>query len=134
MLLAAAALALALSGCERMIREETTLDGLTTSQWIERLEDEEDVEARREAAQKLGELGADEADLTVAPLIKAVHDADPLVRLYAIEALGQIGPKARRAATAVGRAVNDKDKRVMKAAIRVFRQLEMSKPSALNGS
>ncbi len=131
-LLAAAAAFLFVAGCGDLGREEATLDGFTTSDWIEKAQSE-DAEARREAVQKLGELGPDESDKTVPALMQALKDGDVEVRFYAVNSLGQLGPKAKRASSALGRAINDKDKRVSKAAMKVWKDIEMAKPSALNG-
>ncbi len=133
-LLAATFLAVLVVGCKNNItHEEGNFEGLYTSQWIEQLHSE-DVEVRRNAARAMGELGPEEADSTVPALIESLKDPDSGVRLSSIQALSKLGPvKARPASGALGRAINDKDKRVAKAAIALYKEVEMAKPSALNG-
>jgi HEAT repeat protein len=122
-LVVTACLALLLSGCESAFREEGEYNGVTTSQWIEQLHDE-NVEKRREAAQALGELGPPEAEQTAPELATATGDADRAVRFYAIRSIGKLGLKgAKPAKAAVARAINDPDKGVMKEAMRVYRQI-----------
>jgi HEAT repeat protein len=123
---------LLLPGCERSFQDEATYEGVTTSQWIELLTDD-DVEKRRKAAFVLGELGLTEADETVPPLAQACSDPDVNVRLIALKSLEKLAPKAKKAQGAVGRAMNDKNKTVLKQAIKTFKAIEMAKPSALNG-
>jgi HEAT repeat protein len=125
---------LLLPGCERSFQDEATYEGYTTSQWIELLTDPaEDVERRRKAAFVLGELGLTEADETVPPLAQACSDPDVGVKLNALRSLEKLAPKAKKAQNAVGRAMNDKHKAVLKQAIKTFKAIEMAKPSALNG-
>jgi HEAT repeat protein len=123
---------LLLVGCERAFKDEATYEGLTTSQWVEDLSDD-DVEKRRHAAIVLGELGLSEADETVPPLAKACSDPDVHVRYAALQSLEKLAPKAKKAEAAVGRAINDKHKAVVKQAIKTYKAIEMAKPSALNG-
>ncbi|HEX5272119.1 MAG TPA: HEAT repeat domain-containing protein [Gemmataceae bacterium] len=130
-LTATACLALLLVGCGRM-QEEASYEGLTTSQWIEELSNE-DVNTRRKAAIVLGELGLTEAEQTVPALANACGDADTLVKIYALQSLERLAPKAKKAQNAVGRAMSDKHKVVLKQAMRTFKAIEMAKPSALNG-
>jgi HEAT repeat protein len=131
-LAATACLTLLLLGCERSFRDEASYEGYTTSQWVEELSDD-DVEKRRKAAFVLGELGLSEADLTVEPLGKACTDPDAHVRLVSLRSLEKLAPKAKKAEGAVGRAMSDKNKLVLKQAIKTFKAIEMAKPSALNG-
>ncbi len=119
-------------GCQGY-HEEASLNGLTTSDWVQVLQEDEDVEKRRTAAIVLGDFGTPEADLTVKPLATAVEkDADIGVRLNALKAIAKLGPKGRKAQGAVARALNDPHKVVQKEAMKTFKVLEMSKPSALN--
>jgi HEAT repeat protein len=131
-LAATACLTLLLLGCENNLTEEAMIEGLYTSDWVEQAKDD-DVEKRRKAVEVLGQLGPTETDKTVPALIDALSDEDVQVRLLALRSISQLGGKARKAQPAVGRAINDKDKRVVKEAITVYRQLELAKPSALNG-
>jgi HEAT repeat protein len=122
-----------LPGCERSFRDEATYEGYTTSQWIEELKDD-DVAKRRKAAFVLGELGLDEADDTVPELAKACADPDANVRLMSLRSLEKLAPKAKKAEGAVGRAISDKNKLVLKQAIKTYRAIEMARPSPLNGN
>jgi HEAT repeat protein len=133
-LLAAAFLAVLFVGCNNGItHEEANYEGYTTTDWIDRLHSEE-IEVRRDAAKAMGELGPEEASSTVPALIQSLKDEDTLVRLYSIRSLSKLGPvKSRSASAAVGRAINDKDKRVAKEAIKLYKEIELAKPSAING-
>jgi hypothetical protein len=131
-LAATACLALLLLGCDRSFRDEATYEGYTTSQWVDELTDD-DVEKRRKAAFVLGELGLDESDDTVPALAKACADPDAHVRLVSLRSLEKLAPKARKAEGAVGRAISDKNKLVMKQAIKTYKAIELAKPSGLNG-
>ena len=131
-LLVAACLSFSLSGCADVIREEAVVDGLTTSDWVAHAQSE-DLESRRLAVQKLGELGPDEADRTVPALIAASRDPDKFVRLYAVRSVKALGPKARKATNAMARLVNDREIAIAREAMQVWKDLEMAKPSALNG-
>ncbi len=129
---ATACLALLLLGCERSFQNEAIYEGYTTSQWVEELSDD-NADKRRKAAFVLGELGLSEAELTVPALAKAVPDPNVDVRLTALRSLEKLAPKASRYQGVVGRAMNDKDKEVLKQALRTYKAIEMAKPSALNG-
>lgn len=131
-LVATACLALLLLGCENPLREEAMIEGVSTSGWVEMAKDD-DVEVRRKAVEVLGELGPTETDQTVPALAEAVADSDAHVRLLALRSIGRLGGKARAAQPAVGKAITDKNKIVAKEAMKVYRQLELSKPIALNG-
>jgi hypothetical protein len=48
--------------------------------------------------------------------------------------LEKLAPRALKAQPAVGRAINDKEKVIMKQAIKTYRAIELARPSALNGS
>jgi HEAT repeat protein len=130
---ATACLALLLIGCERTFQDPVIYEGMTTQQWVEDLSDENNVERRRKAAVVLGELGLSEAEETVEPLAKACSDPDLQVRLNSLRSLEKLAPKAKKAEGAVGRAMSDKNKTVLKQAIRTYKAIEMARPSALNG-
>jgi hypothetical protein len=133
-LAAAACLTLLLFGCERAFRDEASYEGYTTSQWADALsQDNQDVEMRRKAAFVLGELGLSEADESVPALANACSDPDIHVRINALRSLEKLAPKAKKAEGAVGRAMNDKNKVVLKQALKTFKAIELAKPSALNG-
>jgi HEAT repeat protein len=133
-LAATACLTLLLFGCDNLVREEASYEGYTTSQWAMLATDQDaDVERRREAVAALGELGLSEADKSVPALKEAVADPDAHVRLLALQALQKLAPKAATAQPAVGRAFNDKNKAVVKQALKTYRAIEMAKPSGLNG-
>jgi HEAT repeat protein len=121
------------AGCIESDREEARYEGVPTSIWVLRMRDE-DVAVRQEAARALGVLGPSELEETLTPLLEALQDPDPMVRYHALVSIGKLRPPARKASVAVGRAINDKDKRVVKAAIQVYRQLEVSRPSSLNAN
>jgi hypothetical protein len=130
---ALAFLALLFTGCDSD-HEEAYYQGQPTSYWVARLKDE-DVNSRRKGAFALGELGPDEAELTVQPLIAALKDPDKSVRFYSVQALGKLGPKAMPAESALFALMRDSRNSVLltKEALRVWKNLELSKPSALNG-
>ncbi|HKI33962.1 MAG TPA: HEAT repeat domain-containing protein [Gemmataceae bacterium] len=132
-LAATASLALLLLGCENSFREEAVWEGVSTSGWVEQLQDD-DVEKRRKAAEVLGELGPTEADLTVRPLADALKDTDAHVRLMALKSLEKLAPKASKVQPAVGRAMNDKNKIIARQAMTTYKAIEMAKPSALNNN
>jgi HEAT repeat protein len=132
-LLATACLALLLLGCgEGSFHNEAMYEGYTTLQWCELAKDD-DVEKRRKAVFVLGELGLTEADDTVPVLAQAVADHDANVRLRALQSLEKLAPQAKKAQGAVGRAMNDKNKVVMKQAMKTFKAIELAKPSPLSG-
>lgn len=124
-------LAILCTGCGDSYREDAVYEGVPTSAWITRLKDENPV-IRREAAHALGQLGPDEAEQTLSALVEALKDPDPLVRCHALLAIEQLGTKGRKALGAVSRAILDKDQRVASTAIKVYRTLELRRPSALN--
>jgi hypothetical protein len=121
------------AGCENSFREEAVWEGVSTSGWVELLQDD-DVEKRRKAAEVLGELGLTEADLTVRPLADALKDSDAHVRLMALKSLEKLAPKATKVQAAVGRAINDKNKIVAKQAMKTYKTLELAKPSPLSNN
>ncbi len=123
---------LLLTGCGKSFQDEASYEGLTTSMWIEDLHNE-DVNKRRAAALALGELGPSEAEETVPELANACSDPDTEVKIYALRSLEKLAPKAKKAEGAVGRAMNDKNKKVLKQAIKTFKAIELARPSALNG-
>jgi HEAT repeat protein len=127
-------LALLLFGCgDNGFRSEASYDGYKTSDWVQLAEDE-DVEWRRKAVVALGELGPSEADDSVPALAKACADPDPYVRLSALRSLEKLAPKARKAAPAVTRALNDKNKVIVKQALKTAKAIEMARPSPLNNN
>jgi HEAT repeat protein len=128
-LTATACLALLLLGCGE---SGATYEGYTTGQWCELAKDD-DVERRRKAVFVLGELGLTEADETVPTLAGAVADPDPEVRRVALQSLEKLAPKAKKAQGAVGRAINDKNKAVLKQALQTYKAIELAKPSPLLG-
>jgi HEAT repeat protein len=124
---------LLLSGCESAFREEAVWEGGSTSYWVEMTKDE-DLEKRRNAVKVLGELGPTEADQTVPALIETLKDDDDAVRYYSLTSLGKIGPvKARPAQSAVGKAIQDRHKQIRKEALKLYREIELAKPSPING-
>jgi hypothetical protein len=125
-------LAMLLTGCDNSLQQEATYEGINTAGWVELVKDD-DVEWRRRAAVVLGELGLTEADETVPALAGACSDPDAHVRLMALKSLEKLAPKARKAQGPVSRAINDKNKLVMKQAIKTYKAIEMAKPSPLNG-
>jgi hypothetical protein len=118
-------------GCDALVREEAEYQGVPTSGWVDRMK-HDDVEVRREAAAALGELGTTEVHQTLPVLIEALKDSDRHVKLNALGSLDKLGAKARKARTAVAKAINDPDKIVANKAIAVYRRLELSQPSSLN--
>jgi HEAT repeat protein len=132
-LIATACLCLLLLGCENSFREEASFEGVTTSGWIEQLKDG-DLDQRRRAAEVLGVLGPTEADETVPALAGALTDPDAHVRLMALKSLEKLAPKAKKAQVAVGKAMNDKNKIIVKQALRTYKAIEMAKPSPLNNN
>jgi HEAT repeat protein len=133
-LICTAGLALLLLGCENAIQGEAEYEGVPTSGWVALATDRtQDVERRRKAVKALGELGLTETDETVPALAEALTDPDEGVRYYSLLSLEKLAPKAAKAQPAVGRAMNDKNRAIAKQAIRVYRVIEMARPSALNG-
>jgi HEAT repeat protein len=65
-----------------------------------------DVEARRSAANTLGESGAAAKD-AVPALTEALKDNDRFVRRFAAQALGEIGPAAKSAVPALSALLRD---------------------------
>jgi hypothetical protein len=130
--LALVLLAILLTGCDSTFQKEATYEGINTAGWVELVKDD-DVEWRRRAAVVLGELGLTEADETVPALAGACSDPDTHVKLMALKSLEKLAPKGKKAQGAVSRAINDKNKLVMKQAIKTYKAIEMAKPSALNG-
>jgi HEAT repeat protein len=74
-----------------------------------------DATIRRNAADQLGQLGAD-AKPALSALIKACSDSDLYVRRFAAQALGKIGPDAKDAVPALTKLVKDEHKQVQEAA------------------
>jgi hypothetical protein len=77
----------------------------TVSYWSGKLEDRS-AATRLQAAEALGETRSEGA---VAPLVRALGDADGGVRRGALRALRRIGPSARPAAAAVRESLRDAD-------------------------
>jgi len=131
---ATACLALLLVGCDyTYFREDVTYEGRTAEQWVELTRDD-DVEMRKKAVTMLGEIGLPEAERSVPALARATADADVVVRLLALQQLEKLAPKAKKAQGAVTKAFSDKNKTVVKQALKTFKAIELARPSALNGN
>jgi len=118
-----------LAGCS--FREEAVREGHTTSEWIATLEESTDQEMRLKAITILGDMGPDEAAMTLRPLSAAIKDPDPVIRFYTLEALGKLGNKARGSMDAVASAMSDKDRRVARKATKVHHQLVLESVKSL---
>jgi len=59
----------------------------------------------------------------VPALIEALKDDDYIVRQYAVEALGRIGPKAASAVPGIRAALNDEYPDVREAAAKALREI-----------
>jgi hypothetical protein len=129
---ASACLALLLTGCgESGSPMQSTWEGLPASDWA-RLTKDTNVETRRRAVVALGELGLPDASESVPALADATADEDPAVRLMALQSLEKLAPKASKAQAKVTRAMSDKNKVIMKQAMKTFKAIELAKPSPLN--
>jgi HEAT repeat protein len=85
---------IALGGCSHRAGPALS-GGKPRAYWIKNVTSP-DKKLRREAVEKLGNLGA--ADSEVLPaLIGALHDSDALIRADAVLALAKLGPEAKRA-------------------------------------
>jgi HEAT repeat protein len=83
-----------------------------------------DVAVRSAAARAVARITSAKANqhaLTV--LVAALKDHDPAVRLHAVRFLGAMGPDARSAVAAVGRARHDEDDEVRKAAAEALQKI-----------
>ena len=74
-------------------------NGAETSRWIQQLKDPA-AQKRQQAAGALARSGP-AAKAAVTPLTEALEDSDDYVRMYAAEALGQIGSEAAAAVPAL---------------------------------
>jgi hypothetical protein len=81
-----------------------------------------DETIRFAAIEALAKLGPRE----VPSLVNALRDPNPLVRLGAVEALGQIGPDAREAYPAIHPLLNDADRRVRESASKALENISQS--------
>jgi hypothetical protein len=90
--------------------------GKPVKQWILDLRHPEDTTGRQ-AKRNLDEMGPADKDVVPA-LIAAVGDGEKFVQVQALNLLGQIGPNAKKALSAVDKAIMAKDREVSQAAIR----------------
>jgi HEAT repeat protein len=86
---------------------------------------DQDVAVRSAAARAVASITAAKAHRqAITVLIEALQDHDPAVRLHAVRFLGTMGPDARSAAAALGRARRDADSDVRKAAEEALRKIQ----------
>jgi HEAT repeat protein len=89
----------------------------------------EQVESRRKAALALGQRRLTSA-AAVPALTTALTDPEPVVRFWAVKALGAIGQPARSAATPLMSCLNDADADVRWQTIRSIEQLGLQSQAA----
>ena len=82
-----------------------------------------DPQTRRKAAFALRQIGADKK--TLPALTQALQDSEWLVRFYAVEALGSLGPQAAPAAAALQRLARDESPEIRQATFEALKRLEV---------
>jgi HEAT repeat protein len=90
-------------------RARHTMDALT----------DPDPQTRRKAAFALRQTGVDHKSLP------ALQDSEWLVRFYAVEALGSLGPQAAPAAAALQRLARDESPEIRQATFEALKRLEV---------
>jgi HEAT repeat protein len=78
-----------------------------------------DPQTRRKAAFALRQIGVDHKSLP------ALQDSEWLVRFYAVEALGSLGPQAAPAAAALQRLARDESPEIRQATFEALKRLEV---------
>ncbi len=112
---------LALAGCNKpdpVDSENYLVEGRALGSWLDQLRDDPDDPGNvQEVLEVLQKLGPEDKD-AVPALVAALKDESPIVRLIAVKSLGQIEPTGKEVEYAVAKAMEDKDERVSRAAIR----------------
>lgn len=117
-------LAVVLSGCGKS--EPTLAGGKPVTYWVAALKDP-DVNVRKKAAFKLGNVGTTDAAVLPA-LIEALKDTNAVVRREAILALAKCGPGATEAQSALSEVQrHDRDAQVRTYAAKALDRLQGAK-------
>lgn len=99
--------------------------------WLEALTSDS-VEARREAALALGQVGRRTEAEAIPALQKALADPDAFVRLHAAAALGTIGPRAAATVPSLVERLADRDPMVADGAAKALGRLGAKASAALS--
>jgi hypothetical protein len=128
----------ALAGCNNkpdpVDSENYLVDGRTLGSWLNQLrEDADDPSSVQEVLEALQTLGPDDKE-AVPALIAALRDENPTVRLIAVRCIGQIQPVGKDVEYAVAKAMEDKDMRVSRAAIKTSSKIARASIKNLLGT